>query len=165
MKHRNNSHTDGPPYASYYSVAADSAATDHFFTVEAPIANRRETDSPIQIQAANGGVLESTHIGDIPLSHVPTEACRVHIVPGLRSMSLLAMGPLCDAGCAVEFDAKTVHVKLHDKLVLQGHRTLPGLWQPGYLNCPLPTNLSLNPTVIYLHKPMLPLEPLKQPSW
>jgi hypothetical protein len=43
-------------------------------------------------------------------------------------MSLLAMGPLCDAGCTIEFTATTVEVKLHDNLVLQGNRTPPGLW-------------------------------------
>jgi hypothetical protein len=43
-------------------------------------------------------------------------------------MSLLAMGPLCDAGCTNEFTATTVEVKLCDNLVLQGNRTPPGLW-------------------------------------
>jgi hypothetical protein len=121
-------HTDGPPYVSYYSVAADSAATDHFFTIEAPICNRRETDAPIKIRAANGGILESTHVGEISLPQLPPQACHVHVVPGLASMSLLAMGPLCDAGCTIEFDATTVHVWLQEQLVLQGRRVPPGLW-------------------------------------
>jgi hypothetical protein len=43
-------------------------------------------------------------------------------------MSLLAMGPLCDAGCTIEFTATTMEVKLHDNLVLQGNRTPPSLW-------------------------------------
>jgi hypothetical protein len=120
--------TDGPPYVSYYSVVADSAATDHFFTIDAPIYNRRTTDCPIKIRAANGGILESTHIGEISVPHLPTQSCSVHVVPGLASMSLLAMGPLCDAGCTIEFTATTVEVKLCDNLVLQGNRTPPGLW-------------------------------------
>jgi hypothetical protein len=120
--------TDGPPYVSYYSVVADSAATDHFFTIDAPIYNQRMTDCPIKICAANGGILESMHIGEISVPHLPTQSCSVHVVPGLASMSLLAMGPLCDAGCTIEFTATTVEVKLCDNLVLQGNRTPPGLW-------------------------------------
>ena len=121
-------HTDGPPYVSYYSVAADSAATDHFFTIEAPICNQRKVDNPIKIWAANGGILDSTHVGEISLPQLPPQACHVHVVPGLASMSLLAMGPLCDARCMIEFDATTVHVWLQEQLVLQGSRAPPGLW-------------------------------------
>ena len=85
-------HTDGPPYVSYYSVAADSAATEHFFTIEAPITNRRETDHPIKIRAANGGILESTHVGEISLPQLPPQARHVHVVPGLASMSATSHG-------------------------------------------------------------------------
>jgi hypothetical protein len=86
------------------------------------------TDCPIKIRAANGGILESTHIGQISVPHLPMQSCSVHVVPGLASMSLLAMGPLCVAGCTIEFTATTVEVKLSDNLVLQGNRTPPGLW-------------------------------------
>jgi hypothetical protein len=86
------------------------------------------TDCPIKIRAANGGILESTHIGEISVPHLPTQSCSVHDIPGLASMSLLAMGPLCDAGWSVEFTATTAEVKLRDNLVLQGNRTPPGLW-------------------------------------
>jgi hypothetical protein len=103
-------HTDGPPYISYYSVTADSAATEHFFTIEAPITNRRETKHPIKIRAANGGILEFTHVGEISLPQLPPQARHVHIVPGLASMLLLAMGPLCDARYTIKFDATTVRV-------------------------------------------------------
>jgi hypothetical protein len=94
-------HTDGPPYVSYYSVAADSAATEHFFTIKAPIANQWETKYPIKIGAAKGGILESTHVGEISLPQLPPQACHVHVVPGLASMLLLDMGPLCDATCTI----------------------------------------------------------------
>ena len=113
---------------SHYTVAADSAATDHFFTVDAPIESRRVSTSPVQIRAANGGVLTSTHVGNVVLPRAPPEACQVHVVPNLKSYSLLAMGPLCDAGCRVEFEATAVRALLEDKTALQGHRAPPGLW-------------------------------------
>ncbi len=86
-------HTDGPPYISYYSVAADSAATKHFFTIKAPITNQQETEHPIKICAANGGILESTHVGKISLPQLPPQAHHIHVVPGLATMLLLAICP------------------------------------------------------------------------
>jgi len=149
VEHRNDSsnhdmlnHSDGPPYLSYYSVAADSAATNHFFTVEAPVCNRRVTEMPISVRAANGGTMESTHVREIDLPHVPSQAYKVHLLPGLASVSLLAMGPLCDAGCRIEFDATTVHVWYQDQLVLKGHRALPGLW---IFQLPTPTEANPKP--------------------
>lgn len=53
-------------------------------------------------------------------------------------MSLLAMGPLCDAGCTIEFNANTVQVRLHDQVVLEGRRDPPGLW---VFQLPTPTVL------------------------
>jgi hypothetical protein len=43
-------------------------------------------------------------------------------------MSLLTMGPLCDAGCTIEFTATTMEIQLCDNLVLQGNGTPPSLW-------------------------------------
>jgi hypothetical protein len=137
-----NDYTDGPPYTSYYTVAADSAATDHFFSVDAPVTNRQRANKPISIRAADGGIMKSTHTGNIELPRVPATACKVHIVPGLASVSLLAMGPLCDAGCKIEFDATTVQVWYQGHVVLTGHRAPPGLWLfqlPSTTTTALPT--------------------------
>ncbi len=95
---------------SYFSVAADSAATKDFVTIEAPIANQQETKHPFKIRAANGGILESTHVSKISLPQLPPQARHIHVVQGLASMSLLAMGPLCDARCTIKFDATTICV-------------------------------------------------------
>jgi hypothetical protein len=68
------------------------------------------------------------HIGEISVPHLPMQSCSVHVIPGLASMSLLAIGPICDAGFTIEFTATTVEVKLCDNLVFQGNHTPPGLW-------------------------------------
>jgi hypothetical protein len=74
----------------------------------------------IKICAANGGILESTHVGEISLPLLPLQARHIHVVPGLASMSLLAMGPLCNAGCTIEFNANTIHAWLQEQVVLEG---------------------------------------------
>ena len=72
----------------------------------------------------------STHIAELDLPSLPPATRRVHIVPALNATSLLLMGQLCDAGCVVTFDAKTVTVKLNDERILDGVRTpTTGLWQ------------------------------------
>ena len=65
----------------------------------------------------------STHEGEIDIPNLPAAARTVHIVPDLKSHSLLSIGQLCDAGCIVEFTATTVHIRHNNILVLQGHRT------------------------------------------
>jgi hypothetical protein len=67
-------------------------------------------------------------VSEISLPQLPPQAHHVHVIPSLAFMSLLAMGPLCDAGCMIEFDATTIHVWLQEQLVLQGGCALPGLW-------------------------------------
>jgi hypothetical protein len=54
---------------------------------------------------------------------LPTAARTVHIVPNLKSHSLLSIGQLHDSGCVVEFAATTVTVRHNDVVALRGHRT------------------------------------------
>ena len=71
----------------------------------------------------------STHEADLALPQLPLAARRVHIVPALKTASLLSMGQLCDAGCTVTFDATSVTVLLGAQQLLAGHRNVAtGLW-------------------------------------
>jgi hypothetical protein len=71
----------------------------------------------------------STHVAELDIPSLPIAARRVHIVPALRTASLLSMGQLCDAGCVITFDATSVRVHRHHELLLTGARTQDtGLW-------------------------------------
>lgn len=71
----------------------------------------------------------STHEAELDLPTLPFAARRVHIIPALKTASLLSMGQLCDAGCTVTFDATSVTVQLDDTQLLSGSRDLDtGLW-------------------------------------
>ena len=119
---------DGPPCASRCAAAADSAATGHFFAVDAPVESRRVSTSPAQVRAASGGALTPTRVGSVALPRAPPEACQARVAPNLKSYSLLATGPLCDAGRRVEFEAAAARALLEDKTALQGRRAPPGPW-------------------------------------
>jgi hypothetical protein len=125
-----------PTFTSPHQLAiADTGSTAHFGTIDAPVINKRRSLNPIHIRNPNGTIMTSTHEADLDLPMLPPAACRIHIVPELASASLISMGQLCDAGCAVAFTATKVNVSINDTVVLTGHRT-PNtlLW-----HFPLPT--------------------------
>jgi hypothetical protein len=103
----------------------------------------------------------STHEAELDLPNLPPSARRVHIVPALRTASLLSMGQLCDAGCIVTFDATTVTVTLAGERILDGIRTpATGLW---HLSLAKPT-LEAAPLDAPLHPPS-PEPPLLHQSF
>ena len=79
--------------------------------------------------------MESTHIGELPIPHLPREARIAHLFPALGETSLISIGQLCDHGCQAHFSATTVVITYENKLILQGHRSdeTRGLW---YLKIP-----------------------------
>ncbi|KAI2494253.1 hypothetical protein MHU86_20271 [Fragilaria crotonensis] len=80
----------------------------------------------------------STHEAELDLPSLPIAARRVHIVPALRTTSLLSMAQLCDAGCTVTFDATSVSVRRNNQTILTGVRTPDtGLWHMSLLQSPL----------------------------
>ncbi|KAI2496142.1 hypothetical protein MHU86_18373 [Fragilaria crotonensis] len=117
------------------TAIADSGSTAHFCTIAATVINKRITSTPIGITNPNGTVMYSTHEADLDIPCLPAAARRVHIVPALKSHSLLSMGQLCDAGCEVVFSAAAVHVHHNDKLIMSGDRSpLTGLWHLDLVN-------------------------------
>jgi hypothetical protein len=88
-----------PP--TIYTSIADSGATAHFLTVNALVTNKKIAVVLLAIYNPNGAVMYSTHTAEINVPHLPRSTRVCHIVPGLRSYSLISIGQLCDAGCAV----------------------------------------------------------------
>ena len=89
----------------------------------------------------------STHEAELDLPHLPLAARLVHIVPALTTASLLSMGQLCDAGCQVTFDATTVKVYHHDRLLLAGDRAhATGLWHLSLVPAQVPPEAAYRST-------------------
>jgi hypothetical protein len=66
--------------------------------------------------------MHSTHEAELNIPTLPALARHVHIVPALSTHSLISMGQLCDSGCDVNFDAKSVTVTHNNTTVLTGSR-------------------------------------------
>ena len=54
--------------------------------------NKQVAQHPITIRNPNGSTMRSTHLAELPIPHLPMAARRAHIVPELRSHSLLSIG-------------------------------------------------------------------------
>jgi len=115
---------------STLSAIADTGSTAHFCTIDAPVINVRPAQTPITIRNPDGATMISTHIADLDLPHLPDAARHVHIVPALAGASLISIGQLCDAGCAVTLDSSTINIAYDGQVVLLGTRTpTTRLWQ------------------------------------
>ena len=121
----------GPPTIlppDSYAIA-DSGSTAHFCTISAHLINKRITARPIGITNPNNTVMYSIHEAELDLPSLSLAARRVHIVSALSTSSLLSMGQLCDSGCRIVFDARSVHVFFNNDVILTGERTAAtGLW-------------------------------------
>jgi hypothetical protein len=71
----------------------------------------------------------STHTAYLDIPALPLAARLVHIVPALQTQSLLSLPQLCSNGCKVTLDNDTIHIELHDKVIMSGNRCdSTGFW-------------------------------------
>lgn len=97
---------------------ADSGATSHFVTINAPIVNKKVAKQPLAITTAGGAVLYSSHTGELDLPYLPVAARRCHVVPSLRDFSLLSVGQFCDANCDVIFSKGKITVSFENTVIM-----------------------------------------------
>ena len=87
-------------------------------------------EHPITIRnpPANGSTMKLTHQAKLPIPLLPLLASRMaHIVPEVRSHSLISVGTLCDAGCEVTLTTTTVIVTRTNVTIMTGTGTPPRL--------------------------------------
>ena len=92
--------------------------------------DKNTTHDPIAVKLANHEHMYSTHIGTLPLPHIPPAGTTAYTFTELGNTSLLSLGQLCDSGCTAQFDSTTCTVTHTDGNVLHGTRnpTTNGLW-------------------------------------
>ena len=74
--------------------------------------------------------MHSTHIGELPLTHLPAAVQKVHLFPKM-GQALLAIPVLCNHGCQAIFEASVLVIKNKStgRTILTGTRdTATGLW-------------------------------------
>jgi hypothetical protein len=61
--------------------------------------------------------MQTTHAINLPLQKLPAEAWMAHSLPGLTN-NLLSVAVLCDAGCAVFFNATSCKITHNGSIIL-----------------------------------------------
>ena len=119
------------------NIIADTGSTGHFIMPEhqhvfqvAPT----PAIKPITIHMPNYTTIISTHKGNINLPLNP-KATKAHLVPQLKTGSLVLIGMLCGNGCEATFKKDEMIVKKNDETICTGTRNqIKKLWDVNIHN-------------------------------
>ncbi len=94
-----------PQYLNALTITTNQAianmgATSIFIMEGADLDNKRPATVPLMINSPDSKQVQSTHVCDIQILHLPT-VLMGHIVPSLSIASLIGIRLLCKAGCKV----------------------------------------------------------------
>jgi hypothetical protein len=78
----------------------------------------------IVIKLPDGSYTTSTHTAFLPITGIPKAAVVSHILPNLKSGSLLSVGQLCEYGCEATLTKHTVCITADGNTVLTGTRPM-----------------------------------------
>jgi hypothetical protein len=117
----------GPPAISM--SIADSGATLHFVTIDAPTINCKVTNNLLAITTAIDELMYSTHMAGLNIPYLPSAARHCHVMPKLGQFSLVSIGQLCNADREVLFQREIVTVSYKNDVIMKGRRMQStGLW-------------------------------------
>ena len=101
------------------------------------------TRNPINVILPNNKHISSSHTTTLNIPGLSDNAKNAHVLPELKSSSLLSIGQLCDDNCIAIFSKSKLHVAKKQKIILQGTRDpINGMW-----NVPLPLQDNPSPTI------------------
>jgi hypothetical protein len=106
--------------ASTHAVA-NTGAMSVFVMAGTPAKNICMATKPIQISLPDGKKIVSTHICDVDITGLPHKLIG-HIVPDMKTASLLGICILCKAGCKVIFDDEKCQVNFKGNTILTGYK-------------------------------------------
>ena len=116
------------PIPNLDSAISDTGATSIYLTPKAPCANINPNAPKILVGTAGRPPLTASDSCNLLLSNLPHISG--HRMPQFHH-NLMGIGPLCDHGCRVLFEKKTVTVYLQDDdVLLCGWREPRGSRQP-----------------------------------
>ncbi len=114
------SHTNTITIAPTHAVANTGAASI-FIMDGVDVVNRRVASKPLTVNLPDGRKVKLTHVCDITIPGLPTTLTG-HIIPALKTASLIGIRPLCKVGCKVVFDNVKCDVVYKGWFILQGYK-------------------------------------------
>ena len=131
-------------------MKANSGASKHFIRQKDAhiVKNKVACDGPTVI-LPDMSKLKSTISGTLDIKQLSPKANKAHILPNLRSASLLSMGQLCDDNCVVTLDKQNMFVTKNNEIVLRGKRNkFDGLWDVQLSTEPLKANVIIQKSTL-----------------
>ena len=124
---------------------ADSGASRHF--------ERKEDEHILKILINCSGpsvtlpdmtTIPSTKSGNLTIAGLSSRATTAHVLPHLKSTSLLSMGQLCDDDYNVILNKEKMTVIKNNRVIMQGKRNKQdGLWEVPFSNSKLHLNVMI----------------------
>ncbi len=99
---------------------ADTGATSIFVMDGVDVANKRLATKPLTVNLPDGRKVKSTHGCDINIPGLPVTLTG-HIIPDLKTASLISICPLCKVGCKVVFGNEKCDVVYKGRVILRGY--------------------------------------------
>ena len=104
------------------NVYAYSGATNTYFRSRDVKNHKTKTTNPVNVQHAGGNYMISSHITTLDLPMLSNKNIIGHVLPQLKSASLLSIGQLYDTDCTAYFNKKHVYMSKNKTIILQGSR-------------------------------------------
>jgi hypothetical protein len=121
-------------------MVLDSGATSHFVQLTENLPTKGSSNMTVILPY--GKSIKATHTMDLPFECLHPRARHAHVLPHLKTHSLISVPKLVDAGYMTVFHPENLGVTIHSKSdisiqqwykpVLQGWRDGNGLWKLGY---------------------------------
>ncbi len=100
---------------------ADTGATSIFVLDGVDVANKQVATKPLTVNLPDGRKVKSTHACNINILRLPVTLTG-HIIPDLKTTSLIGICPLCKVGCKVVFDNEKCDVVYKGRVILRGYK-------------------------------------------
>ena len=93
------------------TLTANTGTTSNFAAVSSNICtNVQPVTQGVSVLLPDTRYMHSTHVGELPLPHLPVAARKFHLFPKMVR-ALLAINVLCDHGCQAIFKASVLVIK------------------------------------------------------
>jgi hypothetical protein len=81
------------------------------------------------VLAANGNVMRTTSVGQLPLSSFLSCAAQsAYVIDELQTGTLISLGQLCDDDVTAVFSKTAVNLLKNNQIIISGTRLTNGLW-------------------------------------
>ena len=114
LKHKQNSIAvpqifNKPITSNPVVLKPDSGASAHFIcTKDKHILENLKNEQGPNVMLPDMSVIRAKQKGTLPMTEVSAQAKSAHVLPNLKSVSLLSLGQLCDDNCEVKLTKKDI---------------------------------------------------------